>query len=121
MKPQRKKTKKKIDYTKKSSAKVYVFGADWAPVAQKQKGDIRIYDPKRYKAAQKTIAQKVAPVAKKRAPASVPKPVSRLEEPKDVFESSLRREYKKQTRHTSEVNDLINELESYDQDYQRSY
>ena len=119
MKPKKKVSKNKVDYTKKSGAKVYVFGADWAPVAHKEKGDIRIYNKKRFEAAQKTVQapKKIAP--KKRAPASLPKKA--IEAPKDVFESTLRREYKKQTRHTSEVNDLINELESYDQDYQRSY
>jgi len=118
MKPKKRVAKNKVDYSKKSGAKVYVFGADWTPTAHKEKGDIRIYNKKRFEAAQKTAVapKKVAP--KKRAPASVPKSV---EAPKDVFESTLRREYKKQTRHTNEVNDLINELESYDQDYQRSY
>lgn len=123
MKPKKKKVvKNKVDYTKKSGAKVYVFGGDWNEGTQKD-GDIRIYNKKRYDAAQKvTQAPVVKKVVKQRAPASVPKKShANREAPADVFESSLRREYKKQTRHTDEVNDLIRELQSYDQDYQRSY
>ncbi|MFT6070073.1 MAG: hypothetical protein ACJAT2_002611 [Bacteriovoracaceae bacterium] len=119
MKPTKKVRKNRVNYKKKSGAKIFVYGADWAPKAQKISGDIRVYDPKRLEAAEK-LSQK--PVVKKevkqRAPASVTK---KLEAPKDVFESTLRKEFKKQTRHTSEINDLINELQSYDQDYQRSY
>ena len=119
MKPKKKVTKHKVDYKKKSSAKIFVYGADWAPKAQKLSGDIRVYDPKRLEAAERMAK---TPIVKKevkaRAPASVTK---KLEAPKDVFESTLRKEFKKQTRHTSEINDLINELQSYDQDYQRSY
>ncbi len=118
MKPKKRVVKNKIDYSKKSGAKVYVFGADWAPKAKKEQGDIRIYNQKRFEAAQKAAQAPKKVTPKKRAPASVPRPT---EAPKDVFESTLRKEYKRQTRHTNEVNDLINELESYDQDYQRSY
>ena len=119
MKPKRKVRKNRVNYKKKSSAKIFVYGADWAPKVKKLSGDIRVYDTKRFEAAEKLSK---VPVIKKeikqRAPASV---VKKLEAPKDVFESTLRKEFKKQTRHTSEINDLINELESYDQDYQRSY
>ena len=119
MKPQKKVSKNKVDYSKKSGAKVYVYGGDFGSGTHKEAGDIRIYNKKRFEAANKKVVKApVKKVVKERAPASV---VKKLEAPKNVFESSLRREYKKQTRHTSEVNDLINELQSYDQDYQRSY
>lgn len=110
---QKKKTKK-IGYKRKSTVKVYVFGGHGGSKLKRESGDIRVYDSERFKAAQKRIV-------KKRTPASVPSVPAKLGAPRNVFESSLRKEYKKQTRHTSEVNDLINELESYDQDYKRSY
>jgi len=39
----------------------------------------------------------------------------------NAMESSLVNQYKKQMRHTNEVNRLIDELKSFDQDYKKSY
>ncbi|PIK16701.1 hypothetical protein [Halobacteriovorax sp. JY17] len=92
------KTKKKFSpsYVKKSGVKVYIFG-------QKSKKE-----------------RSIASVKSTRKPASIGmEPVVRIK--KDAFESSLTREYKKQLRHDKEVNSLINELKSYDQDYKQSY
>lgn len=99
-----KKVKKKFKptYEKKSGVKVYVFGRK----AKKQTRGI----------ASKPMVKSKS----NRAPASVHmKPAVKLK--KDVFESSLIKEYKKQLRHSKEVNSLIQELKSYDQDYKQSY
>lgn len=53
-----------------------------------------------------------------RGPASLVSPVQIKNDP---FESSLLIEYKKQMRHSNEVNSLIKELKNYDQDYKESY
>ena len=54
-----------------------------------------------------------------RTPASlgVPRTVPKA----DPFESALIKQYKKQTRHTDEVNSLIDALKSYQSDYSKSY
>ncbi|WP_372653658.1 hypothetical protein [Halobacteriovorax sp.] len=95
-----KKTKKKKivnPYSKKTGVKISIFG-------QKKKKE-----------------RSIASVPKKttRKPASIIEPVVKIK--KDAFESSLTREYKKQLRHNKEINSLINELKSYDQDYKQSY
>lgn len=86
-------------YKKKTDVKVYIFGQ------------------------KKNKARAIASIKEKkkvRKPASIGmEPVVRIK--KDAFESSLTREYKKQLRHDKEVNSLINELKSYDQDYKHSY
>ncbi|ATH08616.1 hypothetical protein BIY24_11870 [Halobacteriovorax marinus] len=93
------KVKKVSKYSKKSGVKVYIFG---------QKKD---------KAARSIASTKTKTTRK---PASIGiEPVVKIK--KDAFESSLTREYKKQLRHSKEVNSLINELKSYDQDYKQSY
>jgi len=92
-------------YNKKSSVKVRIFG---------QKATTR-------------RPASVAPVVRKkmrranRKPASATALGSQVEIKKSAFESSLIREYKKQMRHKKEVNSLINELQSYDQDYKQAY
>lgn len=53
----------------------------------------------------------------KRAPASIETP-AKLQ---DEFESTLKQEYNKQTRHSSDVNDLIDQLKSYQSDYKKEY
>ena len=94
MKAKKSKPKFAPSYAKKSGVKVYIFG-------QKKK-------------------RSVASVKSARKPASVGMN-STVRIKKDAFESSLTREYKKQLRHDKEVNSLINELKSYDQDYKQSY
>lgn len=54
----------------------------------------------------------------KRAPASVSEGAKVVQ---DEFEASLKQEYNKQTRHTSDVNDLIDQLKSYQSDYKKEY
>lgn len=56
--------------------------------------------------------------ADKRTPASLEAPVKAVQ---DEFESSLKQEYQKQTRHSSDVNDLIDQLKSYQSDYKKEY
>lgn len=55
-----------------------------------------------------------------RNPASVPSPIDENLK-SDVFESSLRQEYLNQQKHSDAVNSLINDLESYSQDYKEAY
>jgi hypothetical protein len=57
---------------------------------------------------------------KKIAPVKVNKTKLKIQ-PKDSFQSSLLKEYAKQKRHTNEVNELIDELESYSDDYKQKY
>jgi hypothetical protein len=97
-----KKVKKSFapSYATKSKVKVYVFGK------------------------KKKVKRSVAKTPKKRkfnrAPASVSSGTS-VKIKNDAFERSLSREYKKQLRHSKEVNSLIQELKNYDQDYKQSY
>lgn len=55
----------------------------------------------------------------KRAPAS-PVPIPQVDKG-NPFENSLVEQYKKQMRHSDEVNQLIQDLKNYDQDYKTSY
>ncbi len=48
-------------------------------------------------------------------------PVSDANVNEGNFEKSLLKYYKKQTRHAGEVNQLIDQLKSFDQDYQKDY
>ncbi|OUR96547.1 hypothetical protein A9Q84_09365 [Halobacteriovorax marinus] len=99
-----KKVKKKFkpSYEKKSGVKIYVFG---------RKG---------MKSNNAVASKSKLKSRGTRAPASVgTAPAVKLK--KDVFESSLIKEYKKQLRHSKEVNSLIQELKSYDQDYKQAY
>ncbi len=101
------KAKFRPTYEKKSVVRVKIFGA-----GQK-----------------KRVPASIAPVLKiqkkmkksSRRPASVNALGSQVEIKKSAFESSLILEYKKQMRHKKEVNSLINELKSYDQDYKQAY
>ena len=60
----------------------------------------------------------------KRVPASIgsmaPK-IKRHTGPANSFEGSLVEEYKRQMRHSNEVNELIDALKSYDNDYKKGY
>jgi hypothetical protein len=103
------KPKKKFSpsYAKKSSVKVKIFGA-------------------KKKAIQRVPASVLPKMKKKmqkghRKPASINALGSQVEIKNSAFESSLIREYKKQMRHKKEVNSLINDLKSYDQDYKQAY
>lgn len=85
-------------YEKKSKVKVFVFG--------------------RKKKSKRSVASVPKKKTFNRAPASVS---SSVKIKNDAFEKSLSREYKKQLRHSKEVNSLIQELKNYDQDYKQSY
>lgn len=109
----------KPNYGKKSSVKVNVFGK--RPKFLKKK--VKTVNTQVYKSG-KSKAQKQAyrPVKSSRAPASVnPFGYSKKNEKQDPFEKSLMENYKKQMRHSNEVNSLIQDLKNYRQDYQISY
>ena len=103
----KKKTKKKKvpykfkpSYKKESGVKVHVYTG--------------IYKAKRGPAS-------VKGKKKMRGPASITVINPQVEIKKSAFESSLMQEYKKQRRHSEELNSLIKELKSFDQDYKVSY
>jgi len=56
-----------------------------------------------------------------RMPASMTELNPQVEIKNDVFEKSLIDQYKKQMRHSNEINSLIKDLKSYDQDYKQAY
>ncbi len=56
-----------------------------------------------------------------RKPASIRELNPQVKIKKNPFETSLLKEYKKQMRHSKEINSLINELKSIDNDYNESY
>jgi hypothetical protein len=58
-------------------------------------------------------------VKKSRTPASVS--IKQVEIKTDDFEKGLSKQYKKQMRHSSEVNSLIRDLKNYDQDFKTAY
>ena len=87
-------------YATKSKVKVYVFG--------------------RKKKAKRSVASVPKRISTNRAPASI-STGSNVKIKNDAFERSLSREYKKQLRHSKEVNSLIQELKNYDQDYKQAY
>ena len=83
---------------------------------------VKVYE---YKDARKpaSVTPVAAPVVKEkvRGPASIADLNPQVEVKKDAFEKSLINEYKKQMRHSKEINSLIKELKSFDQDYSISY
>ena len=123
-----KRKKFRPSYVKKSSVKLKVFGFKSKrrsyPIARKQQAPrvkLKI-KPEEKKRLPSSLIKK--PEVKKisRGPASVslvkPMKVNTPVKPvNDGFEASVLHEYKNQMRHTSEVNDLINELKTYNQDY----
>ncbi|MCO4792871.1 MAG: hypothetical protein KC493_04110 [Bacteriovoracaceae bacterium] len=58
-------------------------------------------------------------VRKRRKPASIS--IKQVEIKEDDFEKGLSKQYKKQMRHSSEVNGLIRDLKSYDKDFKTAY
>ena len=58
-------------------------------------------------------------VNKSRSPSSVS--IKQVEIKTDDFERGLSKQYKKQMRHSSEVNSLIRDLKNFDQDFKTSY
>lgn len=96
-------TKKwKPTYEKNSNVKVHIFGAQ----------NESTYSGR----APASVAPASAP---SRSPASLGHMAPSIQD--DTFKKSLVDEYKKQMRHSKEVNSLIKELESVDQDFSESY
>lgn len=94
-------------YGRKSKVKIRVFG--------KRK---RIHSKK----APTKVARSQKPVGKNtRNLASGKKGMKRGQIPENTFESSLIKNYKTQMRHSNEVNNLINDLKTYDMDYKRNH
>ncbi len=92
----------KPTYEKSSNVKVKIFGAGSASSSSGR--------------APASVAPTSSVV---RSPASLGRMAPSIED--DVFKKSLVDEYKKQMRHSKEVNSLIKELESVDQDFSESY
>lgn len=97
------------EYRKKSSVPVKIFGMKSAA-----------------NVVAEVIPTKIETVKQtERAPASTEAFKKELADPmektKGHFESELVKQYKSQMRHSNEVNSLINDLKSYQQDYQKDY
>ena len=89
---------------------INVYGAP-SPVKESKK-----LEPKRAPASIKPSKEVEKIIEKARKPASV-SPKRQM----DAFEKTLRNEYKEQKRHPKEVNQLIDELKSFKQDFQQDY
>lgn len=111
-----KKKKWKPNYTKKSNVAIHVFG----------QGHVKKWkEPKRFPTSEprkvnKPIAPKKGITPKGRGPASVGGMLPAVNQP-SPFGSHMVKEYKKQMRHSNEVNHLIDELQSIEMDYQKSH
>jgi len=104
------------DYGKPSGVPVNVYGS-LEQRAQSKKGK---KESQNFVAKQKKLDQS------QRAPASLPiMPASNAAkvsaQPANLFEDGLSGQYKKQLRHDKEVNQLIDELQNFDQDYQKGF
>lgn len=104
--PQKVKKKKRRTY-KRNKVRINIFKATSYGPEQEKKTNFPT--PKRLKALNRPSLRR------KRTPASM-KPSPKMEK-QNVFEQSLSRAYKKQDRHTKEVDNLIKELKSYQQTY----
>jgi len=122
-KKKKRKTKKRSLYSHKSPVKVKIFGSGVhfpQKVAVKMKA---VMAPKPAKMIRKKhIVTHVEPVRVPRAPI-VPKPARRVMASKreTAFESHLKKTYREEKKHKSELNGLIDELKSVDIDYQKGY
>lgn len=97
-----------VSYGKKSEVRVRVFGNKSRP---------------KFKKTLKRVVKR--PTSTKRSTRSLAntkiKRSKRGQGPENTFESSLIKKYKSQMRHSNEVNNLINDLKSYDMDYKKKY
>ncbi|WP_412463117.1 hypothetical protein [Halobacteriovorax sp. RT-2-6] len=125
--PKKKAFKKfKPDYTTKSDVEVNVYGPNTRVPASEEKAPTQMKKEREYEreAPQEGVRpeRKFRPEKPQslRNPASVPSPVDE-EFKNDVFETSLRKEYLGQQKHSDAVSSLINDLESYSQDYKEAY
>ena len=104
---------------KKYKKKPYKFKPDYS---KRSKVIVKVYGQgKKRTPASKGHKVYRAPVKATRKPASMIDLNPQVKVKKDAFESSLLNEYKKQMRHSKEINSLIKDLKSYDQDYKESY
>lgn len=89
----------------------------WKPTYEKNSNvKVKIFGAKPSGRAPASVAPTSSVV---RSPASLGRMAPSIED--DAFRKSLVDEYKKQMRHSKEVNSLIKELESVDQDFSESY
>ncbi len=102
----KKKFRPESEYVGKSNVKINIFGQDRADVKYE-------YVHKRVVQEESAPRRVPASLNELKAPAAVHRP--------QIFENRLVDEYKKQMRHSNEVNQLIDELKSYDMDYKKSY
>jgi hypothetical protein len=117
-----KKSKRVRKYRKKSGVKLKVFGrtavSSHTAMRTKSSGAAVLVERALSKIRKSTHSAS-------RAPASVPSysgtKSSGVQKLDRQFQKSLLREEKKQLRHKKEVNELINDLESYNMDYKTSY
>ncbi|MBT7611131.1 MAG: hypothetical protein HN576_15325 [Bacteriovoracaceae bacterium] len=112
--------KKKKKVFKHSKVTVRIYGADFklkkVPASvTKVKETI-----KRSKPVIKVVTKKVKALSI-RAPASTTSSSTQLNDKGDAFEKGLKKAYKKQTRHSPEINSLIHDLKNYDQDFKTAY
>lgn len=108
----------KPSYEKKSDVVLRIYGQEnRAPAALKRRGTPESLPVK------KAPAEKVPAPSRGRGPASLPTTLSdqSSSNDSDAFSESLMDEYKKQMRHSKEVNGLIQDLKNYKQDYQVNY
>jgi hypothetical protein len=94
----------KPEYKRKSNAVVKIYGKKKSRVPASN--NVKIYKVRKKKLRKPASMMELNPQVKVR---------------KDIFETSLMKEYKKQMRHSKEINSLIKDLKSYDQDYNESY
>lgn len=76
------------------------------------------------KSVKKVVSKKAAPVKYygfKKAETRVPASVKKITVQKNVFEKSFEKNLETNPRHSNEVNSLIDELNSYKQDYKKQY
>ncbi len=113
------KKKFKPDYSTKSDVQLNIHMPTYrVPASVTPDEGVRKFRP-----APATPVEEVKPAKEpvsSRNPASVQSPIND-DLQTDVFESSLRQEYLRQPKHDSAVNKLINDLESYSQDYKEAY
>jgi hypothetical protein len=124
------KRKKRKKVLKRSGVTLRVYGADFeikrVPASVKKavkkntkKMAVRkILVKKKVKATSKT--KEIAKTISKRAPASVPQVSTQIGKT-DAFEKGLKKAYKKQMRHSPEMNSLIKDLKNFDQDFKTAY
>lgn len=111
------KLKKEVQSKSKKVSKHKVFKPDYKT---KSGVTVRIFSATSEKSSTRAPAS-VKEMSKKKMMMRGPASVSPVQIKGDLFEKSLVEEYKKQMRHSKEINSLIKELKNYDQDYKESY